>query len=143
MNKDTIVASVIGFGLGLIAAIALWIVPRVLHKQPTTVTAAPETNQEIALNNAPATQNTLTVTSPSDGEIVNEKALTISGNAQDALFVVVTTDSVNDVMELDNGGTFSTEVTLHEGSNEIAVTRYTASGEETKRMFVYYYEEII
>ena len=142
MNKDTIVASVIGFSLGLVAAIALWIVPRFLHKSPDTTSKVADTNQEIVLETQKNTE-TLTVAQPVDGVIVNSEDLTVQGTASDALYVVVTTDSSNDVIEPEANGTFSADVTLHDGSNEIAVTRYTENGEETKSVFVYYYEEII
>lgn len=141
MNKDTVVASIIGFGLGLVAAIALWVVPRVL---PKAIPKIQEKETAVEEQQKPEEKTSgFTVSVPSDGEITNEKTVKITGISSSNSLVVVSTFSDNETINPETNGSFSTNIDLTEGSNEIVVTNYTPDKTETKRMFVFYYPENI
>lgn len=135
MNKDTVVASVIGFGLGLVAAIALWVVPRVLPKHAPAPQTANTTQEE---NVAGKTDEEFTITAPQDGEITNAKTIKIEGQTAAAALVIVSTASSSAAISPTSDGTFSASLDLSEGSNEVAVTSLVAGEEKTKNITVYY-----
>ena len=139
MNKDTVVASVIGFGLGLVAAIALWIVPRLIPKTPIT---QKDNNQVLSetVQNSPSLQ-TFDVTSPKDGDISKSADLKISGKASPNTLIFVSSSENNQSTQTDDSGNFSLPLKIHEGSNEIAVLNVSNGKEETKRLSVYFVDE--
>jgi hypothetical protein len=139
MNKDTVVASVIGFGLGLVAAIALWVVPRVFpakHVSPAsteTVSASPTTSDTTAF----------TLSTPVDGQITQDSSVKIEGTAKKDSTIVVSTTTGSTTITPDDGGKFSTKVDLSLGANDITVADFGDSTEESKELFVYYYQDQI
>lgn len=141
MNKDTIVASTIGFSLGLVAAIMLWVVPRIMPKnvpKPSPVASSQEiqvTNDEIS-----PTQG-FTITSPQDGEVVPGEAVKISGVAPGAVTVTVTTPEQSQVATPNSQGEFSTTLALAEGANQIVVTSITKNAQDTKTLSVYQFAD--
>lgn len=135
------VASFIGFGLGLIAAIALWVVPKFL---PESLPKKTET-KEVAQNSqaVEVTASSFSLNEPLDGTIVATKTTKVAGTAKDATLIVVSTASSSAVLTPEENGEFSTDVNLIEGGNEITVTKYFKETEETKQMLVYYFTEDI
>lgn len=142
MNKDTITASIIGFGLGLVAAIALWIVPRILPKN--TPGPTPETSVISAASDTPASPTTSTkisLDSPLSGAIVNAKSVAVSGQAAGAKLVVVTTPGTSQVLKPTPDGKFSADLELTEGGNQIAVIAYLENETASENLTVFYLPE--
>ncbi len=142
MNKDTVVASVIGFGLGLVAAIALWVVPRLLPK------AAPATKptQQETVEASPKTSSNPTqfaISSPQDGEITKNKSIKLEGNAPGTQMVVVSTNTDNTILTPKDTGSFSLNLDLNEGANHIVITSFNKDKQEVKELFVYYFADTI
>lgn len=143
MNKDTIIASSIGFGLGLIAAIALWVVPRILPK----TAPPPQPENQVAQNNVQAeisvkeTDELLSLSSPQDGEITIKSEVNLEGSVKGAQIVIVTTPQSSQIANLTAEGKFSTVLTLTEGANPIAVAAYIKGKELIKTLTVFYYAE--
>ena len=139
MNKDTLVATVIGFGLGLVAAIALWVVPRILPKITT-----PQPAKQIVSASPTTLGNETTsfeITSVRDGQIVKVKTVKLEGKALGAQFVVITTPTDNQVATPSSDGSFNISLTLNEGGNGISVTSFKTESRETQDLFVYYFTE--
>lgn len=143
MNKDTIIASSIGFGLGLIAAIALWVVPRIL---PKTV-PPPKSEDVIAQKNVEGetttkeTEESISLSSPQNGEIITKNQVNLEGKVKDVQTVIVTTPQSNHIANPTAEGKFSTTLTLTEGANPIAVAAYSNGREIIKTLTVFYYAE--
>lgn len=142
MNKDTVVASVIGFGLGLIAAIGLWVVPRILPKTKPAETPTTEISSETKAEQVSGTTS-LEVTSPSDGQILKSDSLTIQGKATTAEYIVVTTTQEFQVVKPTPDGEFAAKFALQEGANEIRITGYQGNATEAKTLTVFYWKEEI
>lgn len=139
MNKDTVVASVIGFSLGLVAAIALWVVPKIMPKPNSSSQISDKTvNQEQPLASEVNGTSSFEITSPKDGEIVKSKDLNLTGKVTNATLVVVTTPTASLVLAPTEKGDFSTPLTLSEGANPITVAAYTGDSNESQKLFVYY-----
>lgn len=139
MNKDTLVASVLGFSLGLIAAIALWVVPRIMPKglpAPFSKPAAPASpvleKQNMSLD----------ISLPKDGEIVKTEKITVSGKVEKSEFLIISSASDSQTVKADSSGSFSTSLTLAQGGNSISITSYdTNKNAHTKSITVYVFDE--
>ncbi|MEK7165886.1 MAG: hypothetical protein AAB874_03730 [Patescibacteria group bacterium] len=142
MNKDTVVASIIGFSLGLVAAIALWVVPRVLPKQApaTDLVASSETGSKKTPDVETNEAKSLVISAPQDGEIVNSARVGIKGTAEAADFIIISTPKDSIVLSPSNGE-FSENLDLTEGNNELVFTKYSRGQYESKRLNVFYYAE--
>lgn len=139
MNKDTIVASVIGFGLGLIAAITLWVVPRIL---PKISSAKPIPSvQESAPPSGSFVNNGLEITAPMDGEVTKESEITVTGKAPNAATVLVNTATETIAVIPDTAGNFSSKIILTEGANEISVAAFVDGKENSQHLFVYSFDD--
>ena len=140
MNKDTVVASVIGFGLGLIAAIALWVVPKIM---PST---SPDTSPALAAKTAVESARDersdakFSITSPKDGDIVAADKIKLTGTSQ-ATAVFLTSPIENVAAEVKSDGTYEASLTLTEGHNEILSTQIHEGSESATRVNVFYYPE--
>jgi hypothetical protein len=141
MNKDTVVASLIGFGLGLVAAIVLWVVPRILPSAPKSPPKTSEVASVDVKGDANPPEN-FTVTSHKDGDVLKTADMTLEGRAQDTELVVVSTADTTAVVK-PTQNLFKTPVTLKTGANHIVVTRLTKDVEESKTLFIYFYEDLL
>ncbi len=140
MNKDTVTASIIGFGLGLIAAIALWVVPRILPKNPPP--ASPSTQVIGTTDAAPSPETSkISLTSPADGQIVTSGTIDVAGIAQGTSYVVVTTPQTNQVIKPDQESRFVVPLDLIEGGNQIHVTAYLENQVTTIPVTVFFQTE--
>ncbi|HCS79322.1 TPA: hypothetical protein DIV55_06320 [Patescibacteria group bacterium] len=141
MNKDTIVASIIGFGLGLVAAIALWVVPRILPKLPQIKSPnQKETSTTAAQNN---TTEGLTITTPVNGEISQSDAITLKGKAANTKLVVISTADKSQVVTPSENGEYSAPVKLVEGNNDIVVSLISDETTTTELINVFYFADDI
>lgn len=140
MNKDTVIASFIGFGLGLIAAITLWVVPRILPKNPQT---QPTIQQETTSNEQENKSKIFEISAPMDGSISESDTIKVSGSALGAQLIVIATATKNVVITPDASGNFSEDIGISEGGNNITITQYNETDYETKHLYIYYYPESI
>lgn len=74
---------------------------------------------------------TLTVSAPTDKYITNNKTLTVSGTTNDATSSPVVVKVNGTAVTVASNGTFSTTVTLTEGSNTITVVATDSAGKST------------
>lgn len=123
-GKETILAGVAGFVLGLAAAWAVWSLPQILpqKKSPTIVEQSPAPSLAEGFS--------LTLAAPEDGALSDSGEVTVSGKTQAGATVVISGPSADDVLEASSDGSFTTKVTLDEGANEISVTAYATDGTE-------------
>ncbi len=139
MNRDTVVASIIGFSLGLVAAILIWVVPHLLPKTKTSPapSSVVESSEEKDTNQAII----LEVNSPKNGDISKTKSIEIKGKSQNSKLLTISSQDDTQVITPANDGNFSAQVTLSDGGNEITVTSYNKNKEEHKELFVYLFEQ--
>lgn len=141
MNKDTVVASIIGFGLGLVAAIALWVVPRILPKLPHL---KPPAQQETTATTDSANNNTgLSISSPQDGTISQSDSTTVRGLASNTNLIVISTTEESQVITPAADGAYSASIELAEGNNEIVLSLISSSGTKIERINVFYFADEI
>lgn len=85
----------------------------------------------------------LSIISPNDESVVNNKTLTISGKSAPDATIAIISENFGQVVSPAPNGDFSTTVTLGNGSNVIEITAIAANGEQAKitRTVTYSLEE--
>lgn len=141
MNKDTVVASVIGFGLGLVAAIALWVVPRVLPKTLPSSSPALVAEKKVEGVTDQKTSDDMTISTPTEGEIFTANSIKVQGKTSATSLVVITTANSNEVLTPKSDGSFEASVNLIEGNNQILVASHQGAEEKVTPVSVFYYPE--
>lgn len=144
MNKDALLATIIGFGIGIVITVVILFTPNLakyfpnLHlpsfSSPTTKT---NTQKKNTSTNGIVS---FSVESPTEEAIVDKAVLLVSGTAKDQTIIVLEGQLDEKVVE-PKDGKFAGEVTLAEGKNTITVTNYQDSTPESKTITVYYTEE--
>ncbi len=134
-GRETILAGVAGFALGLLAAWAVWSLPQFLpQKKAPVAVESPAPNLAEAFS--------LSLNQPEDGSLTETAEVTVSGKTQAGATVVINGPLTDEVVEAGNDGSFSSKLTLEEGANEINVTAYATDGsEKTETRTVNYTKE--
>jgi len=139
VKKDVIAAVVSGFILGGLVAVAAVNLPSIF-KISTNNTAEQTTQETIPTPTSIEAEikEYLEITEPKDESIVTEKELKITGRSKTGDAILV--ESENDISsaKVEDDGTFTTNLTLTEGGNQITVYSVNESSEETKTIIVHY-----
>lgn len=149
MNKDAILASIIGFAIGLCITGFLLVGPNILKnlprislprrenitaQQPGNADSGPETT-------GAASDGGFIVTDPVAEKIVSEKTLTVSGTAEPGSLLVIQGYGEETVIAANSEGKFTSTLTLEEGKTDVIVTNYVSGKPTSKTIPVYYTEE--
>ena len=147
MNKDAILASIIGFGIGLMITGAILVGPSILpmlkkiHFNFNTSSAKSSTTKIIPSPGSKTSvtdDQTFTIDMPADEAIVNNTPLTVSGKVIKGATVVVDSTEDESVIIASESSSYQTQVELKEGKNDISVTSLGSSNNTTKHITVYY-----
>lgn len=139
MNRDAILATVIGFGVGLLIMGSLLLGPNIAQFLPKLNFDFLKTNQQTGTPEAPAP--TLTIDSPLDEAIESEAAVLVSGKAAPAATIALQGPRDELVVEATREGTYAGRVGLVEGTNTIVVTMYNNGEAASLTKIVYYTPE--
>lgn len=123
MKKEILIAIIIGFILGLIITFGIWTANKSLkngnqNKQETgqvTPTPTPSLNEEGI---------SLQITSPTNNDIISQEDITIEGQTKPQAIVAIIYQEGDQLIQADNQGNFSAEITLTGGANEIKISAY-------------------
>jgi hypothetical protein len=143
MNKDALLATVIGFVVGLVITGVLLLAPRFAGYLPKI--SFPSFS--FGKNNTPtsptpsATAAGFSIDSPLPDSIESTADLLVSGSAEAGATVVIQTDSDDEVVLVKDDGKYAGKVTLTEGKNDLTVTSYTKTKQEAKTITVFYTPE--
>lgn len=141
MKKEILVAIIIGFFIGVITALTVTNLPKLISGiKFQTVTQSPTPTisqiQESVIN------PDINIESPKDESVSDTKSVNISGSTDKNNTVLI--ESADDqVAEIaSDSGRFSTKMNLREGVNTIYLTVYDQSGNSnTKTLNIYYTSE--
>lgn len=145
MNKDALLATVIGFGVGLILTGLIFLGPTAIKSFPSfqfpkfswpkfsssTLTSKPTPTP--AKKDAP-----LTIEAPLADSIETRNETLVSGKTTPRAIVVTQTNDTETVVEANDEGAFATKITLSEGRNDIVVTSYKDKTIQTQAVTVFY-----
>lgn len=141
MKKEILVAILIGFFIGVVAALTVTNLPKLLKSikfQTVTKSPSPTISQIIETVVNPD----INIESPRDESVSDTKSVNISGSIHknNTILIESADDQVAEVAS--DSGRFSTKMNLREGANTIYFTVYDESGNSiTKTLNVYYTTE--
>ncbi len=142
MNRDAILATLIGFGIGLLITGVLIVSPNIVKSLPrfslpqvSFFKTSPKPTPTPA-----ATPTGLTIDSPLADTIADKDGLLISGKTASGATVVIQGPLDEDV-KVAADGKYAGKITLVEGKNEVTVTSYDGTKPLTQIVTVYYTPE--
>ncbi len=141
MNRDALLATLIGLGMGLLITGIIVIGPSVFKLIPKISFpkfSFPTSKQANTTPTVTPATFTFSISSPVADSIVNTNDLLVSGNSYPDARVVVQSTIDEDVVLTDVQGNYAGKVTLTEGKNDIIVTSYSGSKIETKTVTLFY-----
>lgn len=149
MNKDAVLATVIGFGVGLIIAALVFLGPTLFKNFPQIrlpdIGAMISNFQKGSNANKPTPTpkpgDTLTIQSPLPDAIEPQNEALISGTAPPNALIVIEGETTENVVVANASGSFAGKITLREGKNEIQVTSHLKDVTQTQSVTVYYTSE--
>ena len=143
MNKDALLATLIGFAIGLCITGLLLVGPRLAGYLPKMSLSMPKfgTSQSKPQATPTPKEFSLTIDSPIPDSIESEKELLVSGSTSAGATVVIQ-GNTNDAAVVANGdGKFAGKVQLIEGKNDVTVTSYLKEKKTAQTLFVYFTPE--
>lgn len=143
MNKDALVATLIGFGVGLIIT-GIFLVGPDLAKfipkinLPTIRFAAPQKKITPAPQPLPTT---LAIDAPLSDAIETDDSVLVSGSAPTNSTIVIEGPQNEVIISANGSGKYAGTVNLSEGKNEIVVTGYSSDKVFHQSINVFYTPE--
>src|SRR5437667_107246 len=146
MNKDALLATLIGFGIGLLITGVLLAGPN-LAKMFPAIKLPPLAflnQKKETINPTPTPSQTgfsLTIDSPLADAIENKEELLVSGTAAPGAMVVIQGPVDEVVVVTKDDGKYAGKVTLMEGKNDITVSASQKDKQTSQTVTIYYTPE--
>ncbi len=140
MRKEVLVAIIIGFGLGLVITFGIWTANKALKDTSTDSVETPaplEEEIETALIPTPALE--LLITSPENNTISEKQTIEIVGQAAVKAIISIIYPDGEKLLEADDDGNFSTEISLVGGDNQIKISAFSSEGDEASKTLTIVY----
>lgn len=135
MRKEVLIAIIIGFGLGLVITFGIWTANKALKETVPTTTPT----EEVEVTPTPTPTLELVITSPENNTISEEEIIEVSGQTVPRAIIAITYPEGEKLLEADEDGSFSTEISLIGGDNLIEISAFNDEGDEaTKTLTVVY-----
>lgn len=145
MNKDALLATLIGFGIGLFITGMFLLGPNIIKSMPKFSLpkfSIPQKNPKSETTPTPTpTKQFVTIDSPLAEAIESKKELLVSGTANPKSVILVQGLVDEEVANVKDDGKYAGNVTLLEGKNEITVTSYLDGKSVTQTVTVFFTEE--
>lgn len=150
MNKDAILATIIGFGVGLVIAGLVFLGPALFKGMPhlhfpdlSFLSKLKSTSNKPKPTPKPTKQiaSKLTIESPLAESIEPKDQTLVSGNTSPNAIVVLEGENGETVVVANATGAYAGNLTLGEGKNDLIVTSYSGSKSESQSVTVYYTPE--
>ncbi len=146
MNKDAILATLIGFGIGLLITGLLLLGPNITKSLPkitlpTVSFLQPQEKNPSATPTPTPSEFGVTIESPLADAIENTTDLLVSGVTFPESTVVIAGSVDDTVSTAQADGKYAGKITLAEGKNDIIVTSYLETKQANKTITVYYTPE--
>lgn len=126
MQKEAIIAIILGSSIGLLVAFGVWRVNKNLKKTA-------ETTQEVAKNNDKSQKlEGLSIVTPGNNSVAVTTPVTISGIATPNTYVVAASEEDASISLVKSSGEFSQDIDLIGGVNDISIWGFDNSGNSTQ-----------
>lgn len=145
MNKDAVLATVIGFGIGLLITGLLLLGPNITKslpkiKLPAFSFSQPQKKPAVTPTPTPS-QFAVSIESPLADAIENTTDLLVSGITSPGSTVVIAGSADDTAVVAQTDGKYAGKITLVEGKNDIIVTSYSQTKQANQTITVYYTPE--
>ena len=130
MGKEKALLSFIAVLVGLMSAgIAFY-----FYENSKAIPSTQEVKTILAVSPSPTSKPSifLTISKPSDEEVVQKKIITISGKTTNDATVIVLTENAEQIITPTSNGDFSTTITIENGQNIIEITAIGPNREMVK-----------
>lgn len=139
MNRDAILATLIGFGIGLVITGLVLIAPKAFKdfpkfNFPNIANFLPKKAVKSIPTPPPVK---FTVTSPLPESIEQNSSVLVSGTSEPGATVVIAGSIDEIVVTASDDGKFAGKVTLSEGANSIEVTSYKNNNIQSQSITIY------
>lgn len=148
MNKDALLATIIGFGVGLLITGVLVFGPTIGKylpsiKFPTLSLSSPLADSSKDNPDALGTSSNeaFTIDSPQHESVETNDSLLVSGKAPSGSMVVVEGVQNEQIVEANEQNTYAADIDLIEGENRVTATYYDQEGKGTEKTITVYYTE--
>jgi hypothetical protein len=150
MNKDAILATVIGFTVGLVVTGLVLFGPTLFKNMPKI--SFPKITLPLWKNGNPSPTPTietpkslvhdLVIDSPLPNAIEESASVLVSGTTSDGALVVLSTTTDDSVVTATADGKFAGKITVSEGKNTVSVTSFSKDKKQiTKSVTIFYTPE--
>ncbi|MBP7876231.1 hypothetical protein KA012_04520 [Candidatus Woesebacteria bacterium] len=116
MRKEVIISIILGLGLGFVITFGIYRTQVALRSTPSSKQQAESLKTPVSMIAAPDEQE-LAIHNPADGTITPEKTIVVTGTSEPLLPVVLLVNNTEFLSTTDDGGNFSFDVPLDDGSN--------------------------
>lgn len=143
MNKDALLATMIGFIVGLVITGVLMFAPRFAEFLPKFNLPSFSMGQTSpTLSPTPDEKNPgFSIDSPLPDGIESTSPVLVSGTTEEGATVIIQTDADDEVVLAGSDGKYARKIALLEGKNDLTVTSYGPTKTETKTIVVFYTPE--
>ncbi len=124
MRKELIWAAVIGISLGLIIAFGAWRVNSSLKSKNIFTTNTPRPK-------AGSSEFQIVLAKPENNDVVAQGQTTVSGITKSLAWLTISGEEDDYVIQADENGTFTQDVNLIPGVNQIKVTAFDREGNQS------------
>lgn len=143
MNKDAILATVIGFGIGLCITALVFVGPKLMTFLPkvSLPSFVQKKSAGIPTQSPKPKEFGVTIDSPLPESIEENAEVLVSGTSMAAATVVIGGVSTDAVAKVTDDGKYAGKVSLVEGKNDIVVTSYLKDKQAVATVTVFYTPE--
>ncbi|OGM57507.1 hypothetical protein A2955_04120 [Candidatus Woesebacteria bacterium RIFCSPLOWO2_01_FULL_37_19] len=137
MRKEVLFVIVAGIFLGLVIAFGMWRANTIL--KPAIDENPPNKNQldERSTNDRESFQ--LAISKPQDKDVVTKDKVEISGISKSKVWIVISTENDDFLLQADEDGSFGQEVSLIGGANQLVVSAFDENGVKNDESLVLVY----
>jgi hypothetical protein len=139
MKKEIVTAVLLGLVIGTLIVGGIWTANRALQNQQSSLLSAdtPPKPQSFE-DKTPTNGILLSILSPKDLTLT-PKNISIDGKTSPNTHIVIQTETDALYLKSDSDGTFTQEVNLSAGSNDLTVTAITDTGETSSKTITVVY----
>ena len=145
MNKDAILATIIGFVIGLLITAMLLVGPKIAGAFPKFSIQLPSFSifqPKTVPTAAPAVKEfSVIIDSPLPESIESEEEVLVSGTTFAGSTVLIEGNTTEASVEVKDDGKYAGKITLIEGKNDITVTSYNKDKKAQQTVTVFYTPE--
>lgn len=156
MNKDALMATIIGFFIGIIITSGILFGPKLVKSihialpkiqiPALSFKSNPKKTTEQTKNSLEKNSNTSTsfsIDGPVNESISDADTILVSGKAHPGSFVLIAGLDDETAVQVKSDGKYAGKITLVEGKNTVSVTEFLQTNQTTESISVYYIDETL